>query len=128
MDPNALAPLKIVIYGVDDEVKRTVTRSIVPWGILERALEIQELFESLTGEGDGEPRLNLAQINALTDFVVFVFDDAVSADELKRGASLQDMLALYNQVFAMVSQVMPKNPTTRLQTQKASLAQVRQGR
>lgn len=127
MDSNALAPLKIVIYGVDNEVKRTVTRSIVPWGILERALEIQELFEALTGD-DGQPKLNLEQINALTDFVVYVFDDAVSAEELKRGASLQDMLALYNQVFAMVSQVMPKNPTTPLQTQKASLAQVRRAR
>ena len=126
MDSNALAPLKIVIYGVDDEIKRTVTRSIVPWGILERALDIQEQFDSL-GVSDAQPQLNREQIQTLTDFVVYVFDDQITADELKRGASIQDMLALYNQIFKMVSQVMPKNPTTAL-TPAQNLQKVRQGK
>ena len=126
MDSNALAPLKIVIYGVDNEIKRTVTRSIVPWGILERALDIQEQFDSL-GVSDAQPQLNREQIQTLTNFVVYVFDDQVTADELKRGASIQDMLALYNQIFKMVSQVMPKNPTTAL-TPAQNLQKVRQGK
>lgn len=126
MEPKALAPLKIVLYGVDNEIKREVTRSIVPWGILERALDIQEQFESLPNTENGQPQLTREQVQTLTDFVVFIFDDTVTSEELKRGASVQDMLALYNQVFAMVAQVMPasQNPTKALTDPK----RVRQGR
>lgn len=126
MEPKALAPLKIVLYGVDNEIKRDVTRSIVPWGILERALDIQEQFESLPTTENGQPQLTREQVQTLTDFVVFIFDDTVTSEELKRGASVQDMLALYNQVFAMVAQVMPasQNPTKALTDPK----RVRQGR
>ncbi len=126
---NVVAPLSIKIYGIDNEIKREVTRSIIPWGILERALDLQAEFENLEFDDQGNPiGVNKEQVQMLTDFVVFMFDDAVSADELKRGASLADMFALYQQIFRMVGQVMPKNPTTALALQKANLQKVRQGR
>ncbi len=126
---NVVAPLSIKIYGIDNEIKREVTRSIIPWGILERALDLQAEFENLEFDDQGNPiGVNKEQVQMLTDFVVFMFDDAVNADELKRGASLADMFALYQQIFRMVGQVMPKNPTTALALQKANLQKVRQGR
>lgn len=127
MDP-VVAPLRITLYGVDNEIKREVTRSIIPWGILERALDIQEQFEDVELGADGLPKkIDREQIQLLTDFVVFVFDDAVTRDELKRGASLADMFALYQQIFRMVGQIMPKNPTPAL-TPNQNLKMVRQGR
>lgn len=127
---NTTAPLKLTIYGVNDEIKREVTRSIIPWGILEKALDLQEEFENIEFDEKNNPvGVNRDQIEKLTDFVVFMFDDAVKPDELKRGASLKDMFALYKQIFTMVSEIMPnKNPTMALANQKAILNKVRQGK
>lgn len=126
---SLVAPLSIKLYGVDNEVKREVTRSIVPWGVLEKAIDLQEQFETLEVNEDGTPqKVTREQVQQLTDFVVFIFDDTVTREELKRGASLGDMFALYNQVFKMVGQIMPKNPTTALTNPKANLMKVRQGR
>lgn len=123
-----IAPLSIKLYGVDNEVKREVTRSIVPWGVLEKAIDLQEQFENVEVAPDGMPRrVTKEQVQQLTDFVVFIFDDTVTREELKRGASLGDMFALYNQVFQMVGQIMPKNPTTALTNPKTNLQKVRQG-
>lgn len=119
------APLKITLYGVNDEIKRELTRSIVPWGILERAIDIQDQFADIAVGADGNPTLTRDQIQLLTDFVVFMFDDAVTADELKRGASISEMFGLYKQVYVMVGQSMPKNPTPAL-TPKQNLQMVRQ--
>lgn len=125
---NLTTPLKLTLYGVDNEIKREVTRSIIPWGILEKALDLQEQFENIEFDKDQNPvGVNRDQITQLTDFIVFMFDDTVPADELKRGASLKDMFALYQQIFRMVSDIMPKNPTTAL-TNKQALTKVRQGR
>lgn len=125
---NLTTPLKLTLYGVDNEIKREVTRSIIPWGILEKALDLQEQFENIEFDKDQNPvGVNREQITQLTDFIVFMFDDTVQAEELKRGASLKDMFALYQQIFRMVSDIMPKNPTTAL-TNKQALTKVRQGR
>lgn len=120
------APLKITLYGVNDEIKKELTRSIVPWGILERAIDLQDEFQNI----DTAALTNVSrdQIEELTNFVTFIFDDQVTADELKRGASLEDMFALYTQIFAMVSQVMQKNPMIAQATPEGNLKKVRQGR
>jgi hypothetical protein len=124
---EAVAPLRLTLYGIDNEIKREVTRSIIPWGILERALDIQEQFDDVELGADGLPqKIDREQIQLLTDFVVFVFDDAVTREELKRNASLADMFALYQQIFRMVGQIMPKNPTPAL-TPNQNLKRVRQG-
>lgn len=121
--------LKLTLYNADDSIHRELSRSIVPWGILERALDLQDAFASLETDESGQPvGVTREHVQELTDFVVFVFDDTVTREELKRKASIADMLALYQQIFAMVSQTMPKNPMMALAKQKASLQRVRQGR
>ena len=128
---NVPAPLALTIYGMneqgEEEIKKQLSRSHIPWGILERALDIQESFENVETGPDGSPKLDRDQVSMLTDFVVFIFDDAVKPDELKRGASLADMLGLYQQIFKTVGQIMPKNPTTAL-TPAQNLQKVKQGR
>jgi hypothetical protein len=131
-----LSPLKLTIYGTGDEIKKEVTRSIVPWGVLEAAIDLQDEFEDLKDmqvDDKGNPIIEdgqafKAKIKKLTEFIIFVFDDAVTEKEIKQGASIKDMFGLYRQIFAMVSEVMPKNPTQAPANQKAALQQVRQGR
>ena len=127
---NANAPLSLTLYGIDNEIKRQVTRSIVPWGVLERAIDLQESLSELQLDDQGQPvvtdvQLFKSQIADLTDFVVFIFDDAITPEEIKRGASIKDMFALYQQIFAMVGQI--KNPTPAL-TPAQNLLKVRQGK
>lgn len=124
------APLSLTLYGIDNEIKRQVTRSIVPWGVLERAIDLQESLSELQLDDQGQPvvtdvQLFRSQIVDLTDFVVFIFDDAITPEEIKRGASIKDMFALYQQIFVMVGQI--KNPTPAL-TPAQNLLKVRQGK
>lgn len=120
------APLKITLYGVNDEIKKELTRSIVPWGILERAIDLQDEFQDV--DTTALTNVSRDQIEELTNFVAFIFDNQVTADELKRGASLEEMFALYTQIFAMVSQVMQKNPMNApATTPEENLRKVRQG-
>jgi len=123
---NLTAPLKLTLYGIDNEIKRELTRSIIPFGILERALDLQEEFGN-SGVNESTA-LDKSKVDLLTDFIVYIFDDQVSAEEIKRGASITDIFALYGQIFKMVSTVMPRNPTTALANQQADLTKVRQGR
>lgn len=112
MQKPELAPLKLTLYGTGDTIVREITRSIVPWGVLERALDLQELFADLDTDEQGNPTgITRDHVAELTNFVVFIFNDEVTPDELSRTASLGDMFALYRQVFAMVSGTMQKNPT-----------------
>ena len=126
---QALQPLKLTLYKSNNEVDRELTRSFVPWGILERALDLQEQFEGLETDEHGQPiGITREHVQALSDFVIFVFDDQVTGDELKRKAALPDMLALYRQIFAMVTQTMPQNPTTGQAKAKQDLQKVRRAR
>jgi len=126
---QALQPLKLTLYKSNNEVDRELTRSFVPWGILERALDLQDMFEGLGVDKQGQLiGITREHVQALSDFVIFVFDDQVTSDELKRKAALPDMLALYRQIFAMVTQTMPQNPTTGQAKSKQDLQKVRRAR
>lgn len=104
--------ITLTLYNENDEVTRELTRSFIPWGILEFAIDLQEEFAEIEVAEDGSPKnIGREQIERLTDFVVFIFGDAVSPDELKKGASLVDMFSVFRQVFAMVSGIMKTNPT-----------------
>jgi hypothetical protein len=121
--------LNLKLYGPNDEVSRELTRSIIPWGILEKAIDLQEQFQDMKVDAQGNPQnISREKIASLTEFVIFVFDDQVTADELKRYASLGDMFAVYTQIFAMVTKVMEKNPITALTPTDESLKTVRQGK
>ena len=104
--------IELKLYDENNEVIRTLTRSFIPWGILELALDIQDEFVNVKVAEDGTPQnIGRKQIERLTEFIIFIFGDSVSADELKKSASLVDMFSVFRQIFAMVSQMMEANPT-----------------
>lgn len=109
---DALAALSLQLRGLsedgtEEELIRELRRSMVPWGILERAIELQDVFEDIdVGSIDKE------QFKHLTDFVIFVFDDKVTTDEINRYASVEDMFSIYTQIMQMVTNSTAfKNPT-----------------
>ncbi len=105
--------LSLTLYK-KNEPFRELKQSILPWGILEFAIELQEVFSQVETEEDGKLKqgsMNLEGIQKLTDFVIYIFEDDVTRDELNRHASVTDMFAVYTQIFAIVGQIMKANPT-----------------
>lgn len=105
--------ITLTLYEGDDEAKRTLTRSFLPWGILELAIDLQEEFADVETDATTGAVNNIRreQIDKLTEFVVFIFGDKVTPEDLKKGASVQDMFSVFKQVFAMVGGIMAQNPT-----------------
>ncbi len=109
---NALPSIKLTLYDENNEIKRELVRTFIPWGILEVALDLQEDFSNIEMDKDGTPiNIQREQIEKLTEFIMFLFGNSVSAEELNLGASLQDMFSTFRQVSVMVSQIMAQNPT-----------------
>jgi len=127
MTESTIASLSITLRGLgedgtEEEIKRELRRSMVPWGILERAIELQDEFENLE---EGGSNITKDQFNTLTGFVIYVFDDKVTVEELKRWASVEDMLNIYMQVIQMVAKSTAfQNPTT----PQVELQKVRSGK
>lgn len=106
-----ITALTLTLYKKNQPV-RELNQSILPWGILELAIDLQEALEDVDLDNEGKvSNISKEKVSMLTDFVVYVFEDDVTKEELNRGASLEDMFALYQQIFVMVSQIMKKNPT-----------------
>lgn len=103
--------ITLTLYKGDDEEQRTLTRSFLPWGILEMAIELQDDLAGVETGEDGNLKISIDQVRRLTDLAVFIFGDKVSAEELNNGASVQDMFSVFKQIFAMVSGIMSANPT-----------------
>lgn len=86
--------LHITLYGVDDEVKAEFSRSFVPWGILKKAAVLAPKLEA---ETVGEEL-----IDGIAELVVEVFGKQFTVDDLNKGASVGEMMAV---VKGLVSQV-----------------------
>ena len=104
--------IKLTLYDENNEIKRELVRTFVPWGILEVAIDLQEDFSNIETDKNGNPiNIQREQIEKLTEFVMFLFGNSVTSEELNLGASLQDMFSTFRQVFIMVENSMKANPT-----------------
>jgi hypothetical protein len=104
--------ITLTLYKGDDEEEKRLTRSFLPWGILEMAIDLQEELADIETDKNGAVNnIRREHVEKLTDFVVFIFGDKVTTDELKKGASVEDMFSVFKQVFAMVGGITAKNPT-----------------
>jgi hypothetical protein len=105
--------LTLTLYKKNEPIKE-LRQSILPWGILEFAIELQEVFDSAETDENGKLKpesMSLEGIQKLTDFVIYIFEDEVTREELNRHASIIDMFSVYTQIFTMVGQIMKANPT-----------------
>lgn len=109
---SQLPVIKLTLYDENNEIKRELVRTFIPWGILEVAIDLQDDFSSIETDKNGKPiNIQREQIEKLTEFVMFLFGNSVTSEELNLGASLQDMFSTFRQVFVMVEQSMKTNPT-----------------
>ena len=84
-------PMQITLYGEDNEVVKTYTRSFVPWRLLKMAVRLaKELnVDELTDES----------VNALAGLVVETFGNQFSIEELNDGADVGEMVTVLNAII-----------------------------
>lgn len=95
------APITLTLYGPDDEPLKTYQRSIVPWGVLKRAVQLNsEIDQANVSEDD---------LDRIAEFVVLCFGDQFTVADLNDGADIGDMLAVLRAVTNRSTAVI--NPT-----------------
>lgn len=99
-----MSSMKITLYGQDDEVKKTFSRSFVPWRLLKQAVRLQKTLVKTDGaEVSDEDLDNLASL------VVEAFGNQFSIDDLNDGADVGEMMIVLQTIVNKAAGAL--NPT-----------------
>lgn len=99
-------PIKLTIYNEDSEPVKELQTSIIPWGIMKRAIKLVKTLKVSEGMSQTEllDALDDESIDTMTALVADVFGGKVSVEELNRGVELGEMLpvimAIINKAFS----------------------------
>jgi hypothetical protein len=100
--PKEGTPIQITLYGNEDEVKGNYSRSIIPWGIMKRAIKLAKSFD--------QNDLKEEDIDTLAGLVVDAFGNQFSIEDLNNGADLGEMVTILNTIVAKAGGLLPANP------------------
>lgn len=103
MAEEKLKLLQITLYGENDEIKDTYTRSFVPWKLLKQAVRVSKSVDQNDLKED--------DLDLLASLVVEVFGNKFSVEELNEGADVEAMVAVLNTILTKARLAMPANPT-----------------
>jgi len=95
-------PIEITLYSADDTPIKTYTKSIVPWGILKRAIRLTKNLDV--------NNMDEGTLDELTGFVVAAFGDQFSMADVEKGADLSDMVSVLTMIVAKAG-ALAVNPT-----------------
>ena len=100
------APITLTLYDKDNEQIKNLTRVIVPWGILKKAIGLTKAvdFSDIS-------KLDEADVDAIAGLVVQIFDGQVTLGELDSGADVGDMIAVIESIIARSGALVKENPT-----------------
>jgi len=97
-------PIEITLYDGQDKPIKTYTKSIVPWGILKKAIKL--------AKGLDIDNIDEDTFDELSGFVVAAFGDQFSMTDLENGADISDMVAVLTMIINKAAALAPKaNPT-----------------
>jgi hypothetical protein len=96
-------PIKIMLYTSDGEVKQEYSCSLIPWGILKKAI-------SLTQDID-QTKIGAQDLDAIAQLVVDVFGKQFSLADLDAGADIGEMMSVLQSVVSRASGLVNANPT-----------------
>lgn len=106
------APIQITLYGPNDEELKTLARTRVPTWILLQAIELSEQLEGFD-QAKANAETIKSMFEALGGFVVEVFGQQVSLDEIIKGCELSDLITVIKAVSNRAQGMVAKNPTKR---------------
>jgi hypothetical protein len=89
-------PIKITFYNSDDSVKAEYSKLRIPLGLVDIALELAE---------NQEPKSDRETWETIKAFIVEVFGEQFTLDELNKGADLGDILSVFSMIVAKINNV-----------------------
>ncbi len=95
-------PIEITLYDSEDAPIKTYTKSIVPWGVLKKAIKLAKNLDTNS--------MDEAKLDELTAFVVAAFGDRFSMEDLEKGADISDMMNVLQMIVAKAGGL-SANPT-----------------
>jgi hypothetical protein len=102
-------PIQITFYNPDDSIKKEYVKSHIPCGLLDTVLELQEAID--------EENITKETTAAIYGFIVSAFGDQFGIEELKKCASLEEMISVIEMISAKTQNSIGRlsketNPTT----------------
>ena len=95
-----MAHVEINTYGDNDEILKTFSTNHIKWGLICRAVKIQEKMN------DGELK-GTEQIKVVNDFVLSVFPEMTQSDI--EAADIGDIFNVFKIIGNMSNDINPKN-------------------
>lgn len=100
------APIELDLYDNDNEKVKTLSRVVVPWGILKKAVRLNKRL----GKVDVE-EIDEEAIDEMADLVIETFgEDKVTREELDKYADLGDMITLIQTLVQRGHGLVPNAP------------------
>ena len=93
-----LTPIELTLYNEEDEAVKTLSRSVVNWGCLKKAVKLSN--ELQTGEDLSEEKLD-----KITNFVVYLFGNKATKEEIEEGADISEIMSCFRAVVRRASAV-----------------------
>lgn len=103
--PNLnMAPITIKLYGPDNEPTKTFERTIIPWGVLKKAIHMSNAIENPEEASEQD-------MDAIAELVVEVFGEQFTIEELNKGADVSETLAVIQAIVNRATALVQQNPT-----------------
>ena len=97
------SPITLTLYDANDEKIGDYSRTIIPWGILKRAVRLSKTMNQ------DDPTEE--DMDAIAGLVVEVFGNQFSVEDLSNGADVSEMITVLTAIMSKANAVMPKKTT-----------------
>lgn len=95
------APIQLDLYDADSEVIKSLSRVVVPWGILKKAVRLSKHIDELNEE----------TVDEMADLVVQIFgEEKVTRQELDEFADVGDMISVIQTIVQRGHSLIPNAP------------------
>ncbi len=95
------SPILFTLYSENDEEKKEYQRSIVPWGILKKAMKLSDKMD----EGGISEEL----MDEMAGLVCEVYGNQFTIEDVNNGADIAETVTVLNAITNKAKEVMPKN-------------------
>jgi hypothetical protein len=99
-------PIELDLYNSDNEKVKSLSRVVVPWGILKKAVRLGKKIFDVAPEDVSEENLD-----EMADLVVEIFgEEKVTRQELDKGADVGDMISVIETIVNRGHGLVPNAP------------------
>lgn len=99
------APVELVLYDTDNEVVKSLSRIVIPWGLLKKAVRLSKNIDNNTEE------LSEEVVDEMADLVVQIFgEEKVTRQELDDFADVSDMISVIETIVQRGHGLIPNAP------------------